>query len=74
MTDVTCWNCNNTWQYEKVGSYPNGPCEIICSNCYKLCCPDCGGELNVESDCEEMRDYWYYEGCECGWEHCGGCV
>ena len=74
MEKLNCWHCDHKWGEELKGEYPNGPCPISCPICKVQVCPECGGELCVESDCEDIRDYCGYGCNRCSWEHCGGCI
>ena len=37
-------------------------------------CPECGGEMDKETDNSDLNEFSLLSCNECGHEHCGGCV
>lgn len=73
-TEITCGNCGETLIVSGAGgSYPNGECKLICTECGESICPKCGdNSFSVKED-GDLGDYCG-DSCCCGWQHCGGCI
>lgn len=54
--------------------YPTGTCPKECISCNETICPQCGGKLEKENSCDEVRDYCGDDCIDCNYEHCGGCI
>lgn len=70
LTEIKCPGCSGRIMFTPCEK-PN--CPITC-NCGTRICPVCFKETKEEftpdGDCKWFRLF----GCECGWQHCGGCV